>query len=633
MNDPKQELEDLRRLAALEEKAKLDSSKESLGSFVGRGVDKIVDFTKGFGGFAADFGRGALKAYGGAAEGVKQIAPNNPLLQGLMNIGPIVSGVGNLSLPEKLLPTPSENSFARQMGRAALEGAGGMAALGPGLVAQAPKSALFSGATGNVASDLTGRAMGDSVPEQVKAISQALAGALAGGAAGYFTGPRQSAADARIKTAMEGTPAGDWFKAWANRRLLADTQTGTLAEVFPGNTAIKALAEEAAASPGGGAIANRVAGRGEELQRLGQETAENLGPVVSPGQMANVLAQSATGARDQINRTAGETLGNRLMGAEIRPRKTAEIYRYLQNQANVAGRTELADAYREVARQLLAQGENRFLTNVQDLSFSLKSLKDRPIGETASSGRKINAGDLNIALSEAERMLGERSLAFNEGMNDFRTFHQQVGEPLKEGIIGGVAINPNIPKPAPKTVLGNFVNGQSADDVAGAARILQSPELTQGQPVDPIQIAQALVRQKLEKGSVNPGMAVRGAPGSQADQNLRALIETGGGDSSLALKPLAQADLMTGNFNKPPGQVGDLPIAKLSAVIRTRRFLDFLASKGDKENYYREISKILVEPTAENLALLREKAMFDPEIRRMLSVTAAFNPILQEGAK
>lgn len=632
--DPREELEALRRLAELEQKAKgPTAADESLGSFVGRGVDKVVDLIKGLGSQAADLGRGALKAYGAASEGVKQVTPNNPLIQGLMNIGPLVSGTGNLALGESLLPTPQGDSFARQMERTALEGVGGVLALGPGYVRQAPKSAIASGAVGNVASDLSGRAVDGAVPDQAKAIVQALMGTLAGSGTAYLIGPRQSAADARLRTAMEGTSKEDWLRAWANMRLLGDTKTGTLAEAFPGNTAIRALAEETAASPGGAGVSQRIAGRNEELQSLGQQAAENLGRQISPAQVANALASSAQSAREQVNRTATEGLSNRLAGETIRPIHTAEIYRSLMRQADNTGRTELADAYREVAQQLLAQGGNRFLTDVQDLSFSLKSLKDRPIGEVASSGRKINAGDLNVALKEAEDMLAQRSPAFDEGMKDFRAFHQQVGEPMKEGIIGGVAFDPTVPKPAPKAVLNNFVNGQSAEDVAGAARTLQSPALTQGQPVDPVQIAQAIVRQKLEKGSTNPGQAVRGAPGSQADQNLRSLINAGGADADIALRPLAQADLMAGNFNRPPGQAGDLPIAKLSAVIRTRRFLDFLASKGDREHYYREISKIIAEPTQENMVLLREKAMFDPEIRRMLSITAAFNPILQGESK
>jgi hypothetical protein len=607
------------------------SANESFGTFVGRGVDSLVSGAKATGSRFADLGRGALKAYGGATELAKKVTPNNPVLQALLNLGPAISGTGNLALAEKLIPTPEGDPFSRQMERSFIEGAGGALALGPGFAMQAPKAALVSGGIGNVAADLTQRAGNNAgVPEQVTDIASTLAGMLVGGGAAYAFGPRQNASDARIRDALKTTPPADWLKAWENRRLLADTQTGTMAEAFPGRNPIKALAEETAAGAGGGQLASRLVGRDQEMQDLGTLTADRLGPRTSPAQTANAVAEAATGARNLVGRTASDTLGNRLLGQNIRPGQTAEIYRYLQGLASSTRRTELADAYREVADQLLAQGGNSFLTSVQDLSLSLKGLKDRPVGEAGSSGRKINSNDLAAAIREAEQALAQRSPAFREGMGDFQAFHQQVGGPLKEGIIGASAVNPNIPKPAPKAVLNNFLTGQTADDVAGAARMLQNPNLTGGPTVDPLQIAQALIRAKTEKGSLNPGQSVRGMPGSQQDQNLQALIDAGGIDPQQALRPLAQADLMAGNYKRPPGTTGDAPIASISALIRVRRFLDFLANKGDRENYYREISKLLTDPSPENLQALRERAMFDPEIRRRLTMASALNPAMQQ---
>lgn len=175
---------------------------------------------------------------------------------------------------EGLIPTADN---AHPFFNTAGEGFGGGAAF-------APSSALRAGIVGALSTG--GGAAGEALGGQPGAVAGSLLTGMAGGAA---VGPRQSQAQSAMKRATEGMAPEDWQIASENLGKYASSKatTGTLPEMFPGNTRLLTLALEARNSRGGEKLSSQVAGRNQDLAGLTNRAIEVSGVPGVPADVAN----------------------------------------------------------------------------------------------------------------------------------------------------------------------------------------------------------------------------------------------------------------------------------------------------------------------------------------------------------
>lgn len=515
----------------------------------------------------------------------------------------------------------------------AMEGGGGGFVMGPSGGLRNVVTNVASGVASSLASEGASAALEGQNPT-LRKIGTLLAGVGTGAATGFGLGPKQTPAEKTLRNAAQGS---DFPSAQKNADTFnqAGSTTATAAEAFPENNKLLALALEARNSPGGDALRNRTAGRAQDLGRMTDEFLNRIGPEVSPNAVANDVADAANANLQNLQKLKSDSLGNRLAGKVVPDAQVADIYRQLQTRAKNEPSPEVADAYRAVAEQLIHQDGNNFITDLQQLSFQLKRLKENPPTQNASTGRKINSSDLSVAVRDAEEALGSVAPDFKEGMEDYAKFSQEVHNPAKEGPIGKLADrNPNLVTPTPASRLEAIIKDQNPKAISGTMQELGDSSLFGNRAANRKDIVRALMQRKLEAGSTNPGQQVRGQVGSQLDKNLDALLNGAGVDPIHAKQPLEAADLLQ-NIQGPPSLEGSKPNSVLDSVVRPMRALGMLASGQTQEKYYQQIAEILAKPNRQSIEKLQEIAMFDPKVRKMLTAKGAIIPLLmqQEGEK
>ena len=521
---------------------------------------------------------------------------------------------------EKMLPIPKEESTFEKLSRKGLEGIGGaFAAPVPGAMA----ANAIAGGVGGVTGEL-GRSFGERAGPIGEVAGQVVGGALGGGLAGFLAGPKQSIGQADIRRELAGLPDDQWNTARNNVDLFTNSgsTTATLADAFPGKPRIAALAGKASNMKGGELLAQRLAGREDDLQNLGQETLRRMGPEVDANAVANSAGGAATANLLQSKRQATNAVTNQLAGVNVPAPDVFDIYTNLRNVSATAERRTIADAYDEVANRLLNQ-QGQPITNLQELSFAIKDLKDGmknplapPRGGTAA---------MDQALTAVENAFRARFPEYRRAMEGFAR-DQAARTEVKQGPIGTLADkNPLTAGQTPVARLEGIMTGNSPQTIRQTVSALGSPAMTSGNPANPQSIATALAQQKLRKGSTDPGKTVRGAPGSLEARQFQALLEQAGMDVGNVTAPLRAADQLQ-NLGAA-GAVGGFPEMRSGqAVIRPFRTLDMMMTGKTERDTQREISRLLADPTPAGLARLREIAMFDPNLRRQLTLIAALRP-------
>jgi hypothetical protein len=518
-----------------------------------------------------------------------------------------------------------------------MEGAGGgLISGGAGGLRNLGISAL-SGAGGGVASAATSEALKEQNPI-LRKVASLLAGAGAGAGIGFGLGPKQTSGQAALREASQGA---DFPQAGRNIQTMQQggMQTGTLAEAFPDQNQLLALALEARNNTGGELLKTRTAGRVQDLQNAGEEFLNRVGPPVNPNAVANEVADAANANLGNLRELRTSAVTNRLANKAVPPQAVSQIYAGLLRTARRTQSPEVADAYRQVAQQLVRPNGTDFVTDLQQLSFQLKRLKENPPTLTASTGRSINANDLKTAIQDAEQHLGRISKDFREAMEDYGSFSRQVVTPAQEGTMGKLADrNPNVVSPTPASRLENIVRdqGPSPTQTGGPRNPIQGTMFDLGDSsilgnsaVDKKEVARALLQRRLEGGSTNPGETVRGLPGSRLDQNLDELLSSAGVNPAQVKQPLQAADLLQ-NFQGAPGTGGNRPTSALDATARPLRAIGMRASAATQEQYFKEIADALAHPTPERLRALQEIAMFDPAVRKLLTAQGAMLPFTQQ---
>lgn len=552
-----------------------------------------------------------------------------PKKLGLTDVDPneyVDSALGKVK--GKISQFEKENSDLTGIPQAALKGLSGGAVLGPGGLAVRGASAV-GGASGSSVSELVNKALPADKYPKIGPLASTLAGILAGGLAGFALGPRQSVAQRDIRLEAQHIPEADWAKAAANIHDFqgVGAKTATLADAFPGDNTLRPLARKAAGERGGETLRAKLSGREGELQELGQEYVNRIGPKVDPAATANELADAANGFLTTSKGQVNEALRNRLAGNRLTPQQARELYDTLLKAGAAQENPSIAAGYREVAKSLLkTNGEVQ--RSVQELSLLIKQHKKTAGNPLQLQGQTpaIAAGWGKQAISDAEEGLGELSPTFEQAMQDYIAGRRRLSTEA-EGPIGRLTdSNPNIAKATPVSRLNAVVEGNSPTTVAGTARILQNPTMTgsaemPGPTVDPRAIASALAQQRLAGRPTNPGNAVRGNQGSLHEQQINTLLDIGGADVSHVNQPLRVADQL--QKLSPGSNIHEMPQMRSGQLLlRPFRTLDMLMTARTEKQIQEEISKLLINPTQETLNELRTIAMFDPAIRKQLSAVS-----------
>ena len=153
------------------------------------------------------------------------------------------------------------------------------------------------------------------------------------------------------------------------------------------------------------------------------------------------------------------------------------------------------------------------------------------------------------------------------------------------------------------------------DTVQGIARVLSDKGMTGGATVAPTDIVRASGQLQLAKTPTDPGAVL----GNGAEARIAKLLSLGGKDADDVLAPAR-----TGRELKPlttPG-MNEIPrMAPIQAAIRLLRTMDMTVTRAQQKAYAEELGGILAQPAGkESLAELQKLAMFDPEIRKKLTL-------------
>jgi hypothetical protein len=455
---------------------------------------------------------------------------------------------------------------------------------------------------------------------------------LGGGFAAFAAGPKQgvAAADVRRQAALM-TPQ-QWAETEARNRLLQQSgaKTTTAADAFPDGSGVKVLAQEVINSEGGEALAGRIGERyspGGDMTMLGEKFLDNLAPRVEPATVANRLSDAANDYKGNLGRLATEGVTNALAGKTVKAKDVAEIYKNLMQISDAMRKTQpsLAPIYEEVAQQLLTteKGKQGFVTDLQGLSFQLKNLKDAPVSPNAGAGRKGADAMWRQAIGEAEAQLAAKSPAWKQAMEDYAAFQAGPIALTKTGAIQKVGdANPNLETPTALSKLNAFTEGYDPATIAGNSRLLSNRNMTQGRTVNTAEIARALAQQRLRFGSTDPGMTIRGQAGSIGERELSALLPAGT-NLRQTFAPLEAADILQGlkpkvaNMRQPGMRI-------FQALLRPFRTLDMMITAKNERGIQQELGRLLGDPA--NLPRLKEIAMFDPTVRRQLTLLSALRP-------
>ena len=593
----------------------------------------LQDVVKYGPGFLAENGRKALASGMGSLNNMAGTFSTLPTVPGMLmkaaragagNAQPVIDAVDvplaqGASLPETLLDK-------------AARGTGAALALpipGAGLLGN-----VLPGAVGGMTGEMAGR-YAEGVSPSLKPYGELAGNILGGTGTGFLLGPRQSVAEQDIRTALKGTTPEGFDRARQLSQTMQDAgaKTATAAEAFPAGSGIMALANQTRGTNLDNSLRTVTQNRPNDLQDLGTEFLNRISPrQVDPNAVANRTSDSANAVLDNIRQLRGTGLGNRLMGQQVPAHAVEGMRLDLLNLADIAKRPAEGNAYRQVAASLLDQ-KGQPITDVQQLSLSIKSLKDAAKNPNALfNGNAISGVDLSQAIKNTEQELGSLSPAFQGGMQDFRDFSRNVLAPTQAGPIGRLADrNPLTAGPTPVGRLGTLLSGNTPDTVRNTAQTLGDVNLTNGQITNPLDIAKALAMQKLATGSVNPGQAIRGNAGSPAEANFNALLEAGGVNPATVNQPLVAADSLQ-SFAGPAGHK-ELPRMSLTNLIRPFRTIDMFTSGRTEHGVNRDVANLLSKGGPDAVTKLQKIAMFDPGVRRMLTLRGLMAPVINQENK
>ena len=593
-------------------------------------LDDALETGKNIGGFAADSARKGVAALFRGWEGLSKTAGEVPGNLGF--ITKLVNATKGDSAESviKKIDVPSDGS----LWDASVRGAGGALSVpvpGAGIIPQALSGGV-GGLTGETAKRYAGGITQDPKwKPKLEGVSEFLGNFVGGGLTGFALGPRQSNAQKLVRESLQNQTPADFTTARANadRFKQAGSTTATAAESFPPNSAVMALAEETRGSNLDNALRNITENRPKDLQGLGNEFLNRISKTpVDENTIANSATGSANGILAKLKQDRGAMTKSEMLGINLPDAPVKNFSSAMYQLGGFEPRKSAKAAYDAVAEAIAPGGKP--ITNVQELSFAIKELKDSPKNPNSlvSTGA-IGKTDLARAISIAEEHLSQISPEFKKAMANYTGFTRLAINPAHEGPIGSMADrNPITALQAPPTRLDGILKGNSPQRIEDFARDMNRPNLTMGQTTNPLDIARALAQKSLDKGSTNPGANIRGLEGSRMEEKMNALLRAGDADVTHINAPLRAADELQA-FMKPAGhrQLPEMGFGQM--LIRPFRTADMMITGSNAKRTNAEVARLLADPG--NIPELQRIAMFNPDVRRMLSLRGLINPVLKPG--
>ena len=643
------ELMKARRISEL--KASL-SQEPSLGERALSGVGSIAKAGKTV---WDNLARGAGNAVAGAtSQTLERDAPElfpkkSPLGQFSENVA--------LDVQEKL-PIPKDETTLGKLTRKGTEAVGGGLVMGlPGIV-KSPIAALTSLFTGGIGADLgatTGRNLGGGEGKLADVLEGF--GGLAGGFAGalptgMLLGPKQSVAEADVRRAMKSTQEGSggaFNSSWDARTNLGKfdvtgAKTATLADAFPKDSAIVALAEKARNSTLENALRTATQGREGDIAGLVDRAMTSLGPRSgSPLDVVKAIKEAAsnrlTSARARSNKPYAEleklaSIPDEVMLRQIRQLETSSQRKGLANPDRVA-LTEIIEALTDAnnpTTRLILDPKTKHLdpkivpgaqTRPEALSLNIADFGDKQANRLAGSPQQLSPVSSARAQGEASALVADLPAPWGPEYSKARIRatdrREKLYNPLLEGPVGKVAgMNPNSSMEPVLAALENTLKGRDAGEVTQLLK-----QLEKGQQGSTQGVARALLE---NRGSNMPPEqlpgGIRPREGTPAGESLNTLIDRTGGNSGDFNRNLDVAKTLTERGLS--GGVKEPPTIGWQQLIRPFRTIDMAFTGKTERAVQNEIAKLLSDRNG--LAKLEELAKFDPNVRRLLIAQGVIAP-------
>lgn len=622
--------------AKLEKLRRLQELKASMGPQENGLKTAISDAVKYGPGFLKEQGQNALRGLGNLASEVPKVFSNavglpNALLGAITGRGEnlpnaaeqVSTGLKN-TLSRELPIDPNETPEQARMRRFS-EGAGA------GLLGAPSLGALPAAATAGGMATLGGEAGGNFAEKTglPRAAGEIPGSLIAGILAGYATGPRQTPAQREIREATDGT---NWSEVSRNVDDLigSGAKTATLGEAFPQGSGVRDLVGIARSGTASNALKERMTNRAEDLSGLGKEFLNRIGPEVNANAVSERVAQAANAIEANLNQLKNTGFRNRVEGASVRPDLVKRLEDALLAEANKEVRGGPKGAYREIASALRNPDTGELITSVPELSkvlygFQTQMKNGAVLGK---AGNSIQANDMGIPLKNAKQGLEELSPSFEAANVEARIFNQGPRTEFAQSPLKKLADrNPAVIDPTPASRMEAITQGTTPQEIAKVLAALErDPGLAPGQGVGAGEITRAMMQQRLKGAPTDPGAVVRQNPGSQMEAQIAQMLTSAGKDPRSTMQPLRAADLMQ-DAPLQGGTKANPKILPLQWLIRTLRSADMTVTGKGLEKMDKEIARLLADPA--NLAEVRKIAMFDPAVRRQLSLYA---PVLSTAA-
>ena len=545
-----------------------------------------------------------------------------------------------------------KKGFKNPYGRTAVEALPGIA-LTPGLTT-APFAAVAANIVPPLGTEAVRKGFGD--------VAANIAGPILALGTGMALGPRLSAPEARVAKTVRGMSPEDFALAQRNLAITREggAQTATLADVVPHGRLLE-LGNETRMNLPEGAFSELANRRPEDLLQLGRRAIEGAGTVARPEEATARAALLANNTIEQTRAGFSGQLQNSLDALPPIPQtRMNPLYDALQNYSRSPNVTlpfdaeavrGAADALRSPNTPGLAVTPPPRLVRVTLPSGAVirRTVQDPP---TQLPGLLERPSDISLALTEWRRaqnpqlaapgskVVGERAASdatrltnaaidaeapgYLNAKNAYRDAMVGVVNPMERGPLGQLA-GPQLGNPNRVTrgQLDSVISELSPEGASGLINTLRTTDQANGPSNIGQQIASVLLQKRLNAGGTNPGQSVLGKPGFPKDENLSAILDASGINPRDVRAPLEAADLLQNFKGMPPG-TNQAPNSILGALLRPFRHGDFALTKNMRDRYYQSVSEMLANPE-QNLPRLQELAMFDPSVRRALSLVSAIN--------
>lgn len=345
---------------------------------------------------------------------------------------------------------------------------------------------------------------------------------------------------------------------------------------------------------------------------------DRVGPKTSPQTAANMAESAADSYFKEARQNRGDMFSSTLAGNKVSKLDLANIYSATRRAAQgiaATGRGEQADAMMEAANRLVTGDGRTFISDLQELSLSLKRLKENPAPLSSSTGKAISSKEIASSIKALESALEAVSPEFKRANSTF-AYNSRMIDTAAEGPMGRIADKqPFNADPAPLGKVNAVIGGSDP------SQITQTMAALKASGADPAAIARALIQKKVETGGMNPSQRVFGGPGSSVEEQIATLITSGGRDPAAVKAPLDIADRMAQNLKGGDSVRDFATVGPHGVAARALVKPNALSRMAEGETIRRDLTKLLQNASPQEVEQLMKLSMFDPKLRLALTMS------------